>query len=167
LVLSVCNEATIFCLHLTFLAKPTLENVYFSPENVVRGPRTVSLMYLLKEEETHLSKELETHQSFKLLVTKEKNENPLVPLLNTTLDNRMRWFKRNRSRFRILESRPLTKQFSARARGFFSYSCRLCFAVKSVFKSHPSACLLMLSKAMDSRKGTIVNQRLHDDGNCP
>ncbi|KAL4183110.1 hypothetical protein AMTRI_Chr11g153540 [Amborella trichopoda] len=145
LLLLACNGVTIFCLYLPFSAKPTSKNTHFSP-------KTQS-----GEEENHLSKELETHRSFKLLTQKEDNENSL-----------------NRSWFRILNSWPLTKQFFARAKGFFSSnSCKLCFfmtwisslesfgfreffTVASVFKSHPSAFLLILSKAMDSRKGNIV-----------
>ncbi|ERM95226.1 lactosylceramide 4-alpha-galactosyltransferase [Amborella trichopoda] len=182
LLVSACNGVTIFCLHLPFPANPTSENIHFSPENTVRGPRTVSVMYAIKEEENHLSKELETHRSFKLLTQKEDNENSLVPPLNTTVDGRIRWFKENRSRFRILKSGPLTKQFSARAKGFFSSnSCKLrffmtwisslesfgfreFFTVESVFKSHPSACVLILSKAMDSRKGNIVLRPLLTKG---
>ncbi|ERN10553.1 hypothetical protein AMTR_s00028p00024770, partial [Amborella trichopoda] len=64
-------------------------------------------MYALKEEENHLSKELETHRSFKLLTQKEDNENSLVPPLNTTVDGKIRWLKKNRSWFRILKSGPL------------------------------------------------------------
>ncbi|ERN16563.1 hypothetical protein AMTR_s00031p00173290 [Amborella trichopoda] len=37
-----------------------------------------------------------------------------------------------------------------------SFGFREFFTVASVFKSHPSAFLLILSKAMDSRKGNIV-----------
>ncbi|KAL4184771.1 hypothetical protein AMTRI_Chr10g227180 [Amborella trichopoda] len=93
LLLSVCNGVTIFCLHLPFPVKPTSKSAHFSLENT--------------EEENHLSKELETHRSFKLLTQKEDNENSLVPPLNTTVDGRIRWLKKNRSWFRILKSGPL------------------------------------------------------------
>ncbi|ERM95472.1 hypothetical protein AMTR_s00008p00263010 [Amborella trichopoda] len=174
LSLSACNGVTIFCLHLPFPAKPTPKNTHFSSKNTIRGPRTVSVMYALKEEENHLSKELETDRSFELWTQKEDNENSLVPPLNTIVDGRIKWFKQNRSWFRILKSGPPTKQFSARAKGFFcSNSCKLrfvmtwisslesfgfreFFTMESMFKSHPSACLLILSKAMDSRKRNIV-----------
>ncbi|ERN16564.1 hypothetical protein AMTR_s00031p00173310 [Amborella trichopoda] len=67
-----------------FFGKAHIEKHPFLAENTVRGPRTISVNYALKEEENHLSKELETHRSFKLLTQKEDNENSLVPPLNTT-----------------------------------------------------------------------------------
>ncbi|KAL4179156.1 hypothetical protein AMTRI_Chr13g118650 [Amborella trichopoda] len=90
---SLLRSFSLFFFFLPTFSLPTLENAHFSPENTIRGPRTISVMYALKEEENHLSKELETHQSFKLLTQKEDNENSLVLSLNTIVDGRIRILK--------------------------------------------------------------------------
>ncbi|XP_020115151.1 uncharacterized protein At4g19900-like [Ananas comosus] len=86
-----------------------------------------------------------------------------------------------RSRFQHLRPSPRSRRFFARATEFFRGHCELRFfmtwissldgfgpreflAMESLFKSHPNACLLLVSDTMDSSKGAHLLKPFLDKG---
>ncbi|XP_057859012.2 uncharacterized protein At4g19900 [Cryptomeria japonica] len=94
------------------------------------------------------------------------------PPFNVTEEERIKWFKNNLRSFKILHPDELSAQFSGKVKGFFknckprffmtwishpkSFGPRELLSVESVFKWHPSACLLIISRTMDSKKGEQI-----------
>ncbi|MCL7026138.1 hypothetical protein MKW94_020126 [Papaver nudicaule] len=164
LVLSY-NGSRIFCLNLPFsLESDTL----FSSSS---SSSTSSLMYSVKEDIPPPSK-LKTHLP---LVQKSSSSSSSSKVLRKAV-------------FKIFKPTPLSKQFSVRAKEFFhgtsnssSSYCKLRFfmtwissldsfgdrellSIESVFKSHPNACLLIISASMDSKQGLELLQPFTDKG---
>ncbi|XP_027336391.1 lactosylceramide 4-alpha-galactosyltransferase-like [Abrus precatorius] len=111
----------------------------------------------------------------------ETNQNALVAPLNVTEEERITWFREHLHKFKILNSSNLTRQFHARVLGFFSQECQAQFfmtwisparlfggrellSVESVFKVHPKACLIILSRTLDTRHGYRILKPLLDCG---
>ncbi|XP_059626993.1 uncharacterized protein At4g19900 [Cornus florida] len=94
--------------------------------------------------------------------------------------------QKQRSLFKILQSDARTKLFSPRVKEFFkskssnssckvrffmtwissleSFSERELFSIQSLFKSHPNACLIIVSNSMDSRGGLQILRPFSDKG---
>ena len=94
----------------------------------------------------------------------------LVAPFNVTEAERIAWFRGKFKEFKILNSDKLARQFHARVLGFFSHECEAQFfmtwispassfgarellSVESIFKVHPKACLVILSRTLDSIHG--------------
>ncbi|KAL7211862.1 hypothetical protein ACSBR2_014672 [Camellia fascicularis] len=175
LFLLVYNVATVFSFQVPFLPRIPPESASFFPENVTgksakwRSSSTKlssTVMYAVKEEnppsipKTHLPILQKPHD--------------LVVLRNDSVvfsPKRMRRFKLV---LKILRSEVRAKLFSTRVKEFLdSKSCKLRFfmtwissldsfgdrellTIQSLFKSHPNACLIIVSNSMDSRRGMQV-----------
>ncbi|XP_043689773.1 lactosylceramide 4-alpha-galactosyltransferase [Telopea speciosissima] len=152
-----------------------LESDSFSPENVLeRAARNFSSSSNISvvKEEIPRSK-MKTH-----LPLRQELESSVLPL-NSSKPHRPRAFKRRKTQFMILQPTAMSMQFSTRVKKFFHTSslnssaspCKVRFfmtwissslesfgpreliSIESLFKSHPNACLLILSNSMDSRRG--------------
>ncbi|XP_054779552.1 uncharacterized protein LOC129287426 [Prosopis cineraria] len=125
-----------------------------------------------------------------VLVEEEEEDNdddqgsqkPLIPPLNVTEKERIAWFRKRFHDFKIFDSRSnLTRQFHARVLGLFSHGCEAQFfmtwiypanlfrsrellSVESLFKAHPRACLVILSRTLDSKQGYRILKPLIDRG---
>ncbi|XP_027908231.1 lactosylceramide 4-alpha-galactosyltransferase-like [Vigna unguiculata] len=110
-----------------------------------------------------------------------KNHYTLVAPLNATEEERKVWFREHLHHFKILKSNNLTQQFHARVSVFFGRECEAQFfmtwispaslfggrellSMESIFKSHPKACLVILSRTLDTRHGYKILKPLHDRG---
>ncbi|KAI4353288.1 hypothetical protein L6164_002250 [Bauhinia variegata] len=105
---------------------------------------------------------------------------PVAPI-NVTKKERIAWFRENLHEFKIFKSNKFTKQFHARVLGFFSHECETQFfmtwispassfggrellSLESLFKVHPQACLMILSRTMDTKHGNRILKPLLDRG---
>ncbi|ESW12359.1 hypothetical protein PHAVU_008G105700 [Phaseolus vulgaris] len=103
----------------------------------------------------------------------------LVAPFNSTKEERIAWFKGKLREFKILKSDGLSRQFHARVLGFFSHECESQFfmtweypagsfearellSMESLFKVHPKACLVILSRTLDSTLGYRILKPLLD-----
>jgi len=103
----------------------------------------------------------------------------LVAPFNSTKEERIAWFKGKLGEFKILKSDGLSRQFHARVLGFFSHECESQFfmtweypagsfearellSMESLFKVHPKACLVILSRTLDSTLGYRILKPLLD-----
>ncbi|PON36802.1 Alpha 1,4-glycosyltransferase domain containing protein [Parasponia andersonii] len=186
LILLAYNGVSVFCVHLPFLAKPTSpeEPANFSRQNLAQKPLLLnwstsssskissssSSMYVVREENAPLF--LKTQ--FPIFPKPDVSLVKPVPI--TGSNRRTRRFRRLKRKLRSLSSESQTSQpFSKRMREFFvsgnctkprffmtwisslsSFGERESFAVESLFKSHPNACLAIVSKAMDSADGIRI-----------
>ncbi|CAL1414910.1 unnamed protein product [Linum trigynum] len=109
-------------------------------------------------------------------------ETYLVPPTNLTTQERIHWFRSNLPAFQILKSDNLTSRFHKRARRFLlrnrcelrffmtwispasSFGNREFLAMESLFKSNPDACLVLVSRSLDSRSGRRILKPLLDRG---
>jgi len=124
-----------------------------------------------------------THTPLRSLQQNEgvRKENPgaLVAPFNSTEEERIGWFKGKLHEFKILQSDELSRKFHARIVRFFSHECESKFfmtweypagsfaerellSIKSVFKVHPKACLVILSRTLDSILGYRILKPLLD-----
>ncbi|KAB2621965.1 lactosylceramide 4-alpha-galactosyltransferase-like [Pyrus ussuriensis x Pyrus communis] len=111
----------------------------------------------------------------------EEISDPLVPPDNVTKNERLMWFRRKLPELEILKSNNLTKQFHGRVLEFLNHGCSVQFymiwfspatsfgkreflAVDSLFNSNPKACLMILSKSMDSGRGYRIMKPILDRG---
>ncbi|RDY08713.1 Lactosylceramide 4-alpha-galactosyltransferase, partial [Mucuna pruriens] len=109
------------------------------------------------------------------------NHRVLVAPLNATEEERIAWFRGNLHQFKILMSDELSKQFHARVLGFFSHECetrifmtwvspaglfraRELLSIESLFKVHHKACLVILSRTLDTTHGYRILKPLLDGG---
>ncbi|XP_031484987.1 uncharacterized protein LOC116254064 [Nymphaea colorata] len=130
-----------------------------------------------------------THQSF-LQVEQELggwqskhaiDPHCLLPPLNVSADERMSWFRRNLPTFKIIHPGRSSRRFAKAASEFFSIGCEIrffmtwisstesfgqreLFSLESLFKQHPFACLLILSRSMDSGRGRRILKPLSARG---
>lgn len=109
------------------------------------------------------------------------NNYTLVAPFNATEEELKAWFREQLHHFKILKSNNLTQQFHARVLGFLSRDCKTQFfmtwispaglfggrelvSVETIFKSHPNACLVILSRTLDTGHGYRILKPLHDRG---
>ncbi|RYR26846.1 hypothetical protein Ahy_B02g061159 isoform C [Arachis hypogaea] len=107
------------------------------------------------------------------------NQNDLVAPLGVTELERIAWFRKNLHKFDILKSNNSTRRFHSRVLEFFSRECEAQFfmtwispagsfgvrelmSVESVFKVHPGACLVILSRTLETTDGYTVLKPLLD-----
>ncbi|KAG4922101.1 hypothetical protein JHK86_050914 [Glycine max] len=105
----------------------------------------------------------------------------LVAPLNATEEERIGWFRGKLREFKILNSDELRRQFHARVLGFFvprcesqifmawessvgSFGARELLSIESLFKVHPEACLVILSRTLDSIHGYRILKPILDGG---
>ncbi|XVF25837.1 hypothetical protein REPUB_Repub13aG0248200 [Reevesia pubescens] len=173
LILLACNGFSVFYIYLPVPAKSSTEPANLLPENLP-GEKTVtklasSVMYAVKEE-THLP--LLQKPNFSMVpVNKDKS-----------LVFRPKQARLSRQILRTLRSGTKATGFSSRVKDFFQNSkCKSRFfmtwissleslgdrellAIESVFKSHPKACLVIVSNSLDSKRGSLVLKPLLDKG---
>ncbi|CAN6471327.1 unnamed protein product [Victoria cruziana] len=105
----------------------------------------------------------------------------LLPPLNVTAEERISWFRRNLPTFKIIHPSRSSRRFAKSAGEFFSGGCQIRFfmtwissaewfgqrellSLEALFKQHPSACLLILSRSMDSGRGRRILKPLSASG---
>ncbi|XP_062016974.1 uncharacterized protein LOC133733352 [Rosa rugosa] len=142
-----------------------------------------SVMYVVKEENAPMFLKNTTH-----LASLQNPTNSMIPILKSKFQRSRRFRKHKRKLKAIpIEAKfPLSQsQFPTRMREFFSgnssgSSCKIRFfmtwissktlgnrellAVESVFKSHPNACLVIVSNSLDSYKGLEILKPFSDLG---
>lgn len=106
---------------------------------------------------------------------------PLVPPLNVTEEERVRWLRENLVNFDILKSDNQTRKFHSRVTRFLGQGCSLQFfmtwispastfgsrellGIESLFRAHPDGCLVIVSRTMDSRRGRKILKPVTDLG---
>ncbi|CAN1134407.1 Uncharacterized protein At4g19900 [Linum perenne] len=102
----------------------------------------------------------------------DENEaaDPLVPPGNITKAERIEWFRQQLPELDLLNSNELSSKFHGRVLEFFNNNCSVQFymvwlspaktfgpreflAVDSLFHANPDACLIIVSRSMDSKHG--------------
>lgn len=180
IVLLAWNGFSVFYINLPVPANSSPEPAKLLPENFP-GDKTVtklasSVMYAVKEENPPVISK--TH--FPLL---QKPNFSVVPVDNKPLVSRPKQEVRlSRQILRTLRSGTKSKRFSSKIKAFFqnskcksrffmtwissveSLSDRELLAVESVFKSHPKACLVIVSNSLDSKKGSLILKPFLDKG---
>ncbi|XP_010242000.1 PREDICTED: uncharacterized protein At4g19900-like [Nelumbo nucifera] len=170
------NGASIFCLNVSFPTKISPESTGFTPEYAVgqtarkwssSSSLSSSFMYAVKEE-TPPSKP-KGH-----VPPLQEQESSVLPW-NSSSAQRSRCHRKNELMFKILQPTAMSRQFSVRVHDFFhgshsNSSCKVRFfmtwistlesfgyrellSIESLFKSHPNACLLIVSNSLDSSGG--------------
>ena len=176
LFLLTYNGFSVFRVHLpTFLSEQSpSEPANFSRENLAREnpllkwSTSSSSMYVVREENAPLF--LKTHYP----ILPKPDISLVKPATITGSNRRTRRVRKMKRKLRSLssESQMRTQHFSKRIREFFgsgncskprffmtwisslnSFGERESFAMESLFKSHPNACLVIVSKTMDSDGG--------------
>ncbi|CAN0879785.1 Lactosylceramide 4-alpha-galactosyltransferase [Linum grandiflorum] len=130
--------------------------------------------------------ELTTRMSIDTNREEQKEEeavvDPLVPPVNVTIAGRIEWFRQKLPELDLLNSNDeLSRSFHGRVVDFFNNNCSVQFymvwlspartfgpreflAADTLFKSNPNACLVIVSRSMDSKTGTRKLQPLLDLG---
>ncbi|XWS67216.1 hypothetical protein CRYUN_Cryun05aG0268900 [Craigia yunnanensis] len=115
----------------------------------------------------------------KIINVDSENQNSLVS--SSGVREEQRRFRRKLPEYEIFRSDDLTKKFHGRVLEFLNQECEVQFfmtwisaagsfglreilAVESVFKAHPHACLMILSRSMDSVHGYRILKPLLDHG---
>ncbi|KAF8413918.1 hypothetical protein HHK36_001914 [Tetracentron sinense] len=191
LLLLTYNGASIFCIHVPFPAKTAPDSDSFSPGNSVgettrqwsssSSSLSSSVLYAVKEQIP--PSKLKTQ-----LPLLQKSESSALKLQSFSTHTSRR-LRKNKPLFKILQSNSPSRRFSERVKEFFrgsslnssnspckirffmtwissleSFGYRELFAVESLFKSHPDACLLIISNSMDSRRGAQLLRPFLDHG---
>ncbi|XP_028786607.1 uncharacterized protein At4g19900-like [Neltuma alba] len=111
----------------------------------------------------------------------DEKEDPLMPPEHVSKEERMAWFRRRLPELKILKSNGLSQQFHNRVMSFLNTGCSLLFHIiwlsptrsfgkrdfltmDTIFQVHPEACLLIVSRTMDSRRGDEILKPLLDRG---
>ncbi|MED6216829.1 hypothetical protein PIB30_011731 [Stylosanthes scabra] len=112
----------------------------------------------------------------------EENEDPLVPPPDMTKEERMAWFKKQIPKLEILKSTNLSESFfHYRVLRILNQNCSTFFfaiwlspaknfgerefmTMDTLLKVHPQACLMILSRSMDSELGSRILKPLLDLG---
>lgn len=106
---------------------------------------------------------------------------PLVPPVNVTEEERIRWLRENLVNFDILKSDNTGRKFHSRVTRFLGQGCssqffmtwispassfgsRELLGVESLFRAHPKGCLVIVSRTMDSRRGRKILKPVTDLG---
>jgi len=168
-LLLLYNGFTVFYFHLPFPSNPQPEPANFSQGNLAKNSfkkLPASVMYAVKEDTPPVI--LKT-----LLPLLQNPAITMIPINHSVV------FKPNKTHGyeavkRMLRSSDNLKRFSTRVREFFgnhgckvrffmtwisslkSFGDREFFAVESLFRSHPDACLVIVSNSMDSESGSLV-----------
>ncbi|KAI4299356.1 hypothetical protein L6164_032823 [Bauhinia variegata] len=181
LFLLAYNGFTVFWVHVPFLAKSLSKPIVFSPVPEVGGllrrwassqaTLSSSVVFAVKEENSVAI--LKTH--FPIM---QKSNFSLIPSEKFSF-HRSRRARRHKRGLRSVRSEAPFPVFSARIKAFFAgngssrYSCKVRFfmtwistlesfgnrellAIESLFKSIPKACLVIVSKSLDSDGGTQI-----------
>ncbi|KAF3451513.1 hypothetical protein FNV43_RR07608 [Rhamnella rubrinervis] len=132
-----------------------------------------SVMYVVKEESPR--PHLKTH-----LAPLHRHNFSAIPISTASI-RRNRRLRKHKRTHKSLHSLAQSSQFSTRIREFFAGNCKLRFfmtwissfksfgdreflAIESLFKSHPNACLVIVSNSMDSHKGDQILRPFLDMG---
>nr|POF00575.1 lactosylceramide 4-alpha-galactosyltransferase [Quercus suber] len=111
----------------------------------------------------------------------DENWKSLVPPFNVKVEQRIAWFQEKMPKSKVFMTNNLTHQFHSRVREFFKSGCeehffmtwiaparsfgrRGFFSLESLFKAHPTGCLMILSRSLDSRRGYRILKPLVDRG---
>jgi lactosylceramide 4-alpha-galactosyltransferase len=180
LLLLAYNGFSVFYFHLPFPAKSPPVPANFPPGNsageTVRkwssssssSKLASSVMYAVKEE--HPTVILNTH-----LLRLRKSRFSFIPITNSS-SSRPRRFRKHKRKLKSVLSEARSSHFPARMAEFFAgnstTSCKFRFfmtrislksfgerevlAMESLFKSHPNACLVIVSNSMKSKKGSQI-----------
>ncbi|KAJ7961259.1 Lactosylceramide 4-alpha-galactosyltransferase [Quillaja saponaria] len=123
--------------------------------------------------------QLQSMQEDKDKTGSSNDQKTLVAPFNVTVEERIIWFQKNLPEFKIFKSNKFTRQFHGRVLEFFSHGCEAQFfmtwispassfrgrellSLESLFKVHPQACLMILSRTMDSKRGYRILKPLLD-----
>ncbi|XP_022777361.1 lactosylceramide 4-alpha-galactosyltransferase [Durio zibethinus] len=178
LLLLACNGLSVFNVNLPVPAKSSPETANLLPENLP-GNKTVtklvsSVMYAVKEENPPVI--LKSH-----LPLPQKPNFSMIPV-DKPLIFRPKQTRFSRQIWRTLRSGTKAKGFSSKVKDFFQNSkCKSRFfmtwissieslgdrellSIESVFKSHPKACLVIVSNSLDSKRGSVVLKPFLDKG---
>ncbi|KAK6283761.1 hypothetical protein POUND7_002713 [Theobroma cacao] len=177
-ILLACNGFSVFYINLPVPAKSSPEPANVLPENLPGDKKVTklasSVMYAVKEENPPVISK--TH-----LPLLQKPNFSVVPV-DKPLVFRPKQARLSRQILRILRSGTKAKGFSAQVKDFFqnskcksrffmtwissveSFGDRELLAVESVFRSHPEACLLIVSNSLDSKRGKVVLKPFLDRG---
>ncbi|KAK0585727.1 hypothetical protein LWI29_033140 [Acer saccharum] len=123
-----------------------------------------------------------------LLTTQAMNEegdgetpDPLIPPKDVTREERMEWFRSKLPELEILKSNDLSQKFHGRVLEFFNKQCTIQFfmvwlsparsfgprefmAADTLLKANPQACLMIISRSLDSGYGYRILKPLLDRG---
>ncbi|GAV86524.1 Gly_transf_sug domain-containing protein/Gb3_synth domain-containing protein [Cephalotus follicularis] len=185
ILLLAYNGFSVFSIYLPFPAKFQPEPANFSPEkssgqmvtkwsySSTRTRVSSSVMYAVKEKQPVI---LKAH-----LPLLQKSTSSLIPI-NTSLVSKPKRIHKRKSTVKILRLGAESRLFSTRIREFFERSsCKLrffmtwisstesfgdreLFVIESLFKSHPNACLVMVSNSLDSDQGSQILRPFLDEG---
>ncbi|KAL9452556.1 hypothetical protein AB3S75_008359 [Citrus x aurantiifolia] len=178
ILLLVYNGSFVFYIDIpSFPARISPVPAKFPPEKVAGEslPKFASsALYVLIEENPPVIPK--TH-----LPPYQKQNFSLVPM-NSYLGSRPKKARNRRVKFKIPCLGAKSRSFSAIVKGFFqNSSCKIKFfmtwisslesfggreflALESLYKSHPNACLVMVSNSLDSRKGRLIFKQFLDKG---
>ncbi|KAL5730221.1 lactosylceramide 4-alpha-galactosyltransferase [Ranunculus cassubicifolius] len=183
LLLLSCNGFRIFYIHVPFPAKTRPEPNSFSPETDQTNDKettqtwsslSTSVMYSVKEELPHSN--LNTQVS---LFQKTQ-------IFNSFSSKKPKSGRKLRRLSKILQPTISSKRFAVRTKKFLhgssvNFSCKVrffmtwissldsfgyreTFSIESIFKSHPNACLLLVSNSMDTQRGIQLLKPFRDQG---
>ncbi|KAL5806953.1 hypothetical protein ACOSQ4_029686 [Xanthoceras sorbifolium] len=122
-----------------------------------------------------------------LLTTQATNEeegetpDPLIPPKDVTREERMEWFRRKLPELEVLKSNDLSQKFHGRVLEFFNKQCTIQFfmvwlsparsfgpreflAADTLLKANPQACLMIISRSLDTGYGYRILKPLLDRG---
>lgn len=176
-LLLLYNGFAVFYVHPPFPSKPQPEPANFSKANLARNSLKKlpsSVMYAVKEDTPSVI--------LKTLLPLLQN-----PAISMTPINHYVVLKPKKAHGykavkRMLRSGDNSKQFSTRIRDFLGnrgckvkffmtwisslkpFGDRELFAIESLFKSHPYACLVIVSNSMDAESGSLVLKPFLDKG---
>ncbi|CAK7350636.1 unnamed protein product [Dovyalis caffra] len=171
------NGFTVFYVHLPFPSNPQPEPANFSQANLAGNSLKKlpsSVMYAVKEDTPPVI--------LKTLLPLLQNPAISMTPINHSVVFKPKKTHRYKAVKRMLRSGDNSKQFSTRIRDFFgnhgckvrffmtwisslnSFGDRELFAIESLFKSHPNACLVIVSNSMDSESGGLVLKPFFDKG---
>lgn len=178
LVLLACNGFSVFYINLPVPAKASPKPANLLPENLP-GEKTVtkltsSVMFAVKEEKPPVI--FKTH-----LPLLQKPNFSMVPV-DKPLVFGPKQARLSRLILRTLRSGTKAKGFSSKVKDFFqnskrksrffmtwissvdSFGDRELLAIESLYKSHPKACLVIVSNSLDSKRGSVVLKPFLDKG---
>lgn len=186
LLLLAYNGFSVFYIHLPFPAKPPPVPADFSPENTAgesmkngfsSSSKVTSLvMYAMKEEDPPVI--LKTH-----LPLLRKTHPSITPITESSV-SKQRGVRKYKRKLKSVPSKARSTSFPAMIAEFFAgnstISCKFRFfmtwissksfgdrellAMESLFKSHPNACLVIVSSSMNSKTGSQFLKPLLDKG---
>ncbi|KAK4589987.1 hypothetical protein RGQ29_020528 [Quercus rubra] len=186
LLLLAYNGFSVFYIHLPFPTKPPPLPANFLPENTAgesmkngfsSSSKVSSLaMYAMKEEDPPVI--LKTH-----LPLLRKTHSSITPITESSV-SKQRGVRKYKRKLESVPSKARSSSFPAMIAEFFAgnstISCKFRFfmtwissksfgdrellAVESLFKSHPNACLVIVSSSMNSKTGSQFLKPLLDKG---